>query len=230
MLYRIDFETYLTHAIDHFPMSDLIRFQYVIISAGVNSTKRDDGIRNSGDDTNVVKHNELYLNYDLNQLWAEYSDVDMIRKHYKEILDTKKDIIHNVFINLVLNHHDVIIVCRRKENPIIDILIEYIDETFSLQCIDLNKLFMEGSISAIYIDRDEIKDNAVDLRRQMERQIQHYDSMSHRGRVYTFENMTKKEKIKKLKEIGISVNEYDDVDLLLLEGWVNNPEFDVHLG
>ena len=52
MLYRIDFEHFLVHAIDHFTRVELNSFHYVIISAG---------IVNTGKAINVVKINTLFL-------------------------------------------------------------------------------------------------------------------------------------------------------------------------
>ena len=95
-----------------------------------------------------------------------------------------------------------------------------------IDVIDLNKLFSEGRIGPIYIDRDEIWDKAVDIRRAAgEDQIRALASTSG-GRLKLLGMMKKKDKIKKIKELGINITNYnkEDLDSILMDAGVNDDE------
>lgn len=229
MIYRIDFQHFMTHAIDYFTTEELYHFQYAIISAVM---------KNCGRATNVVKINELYPLPEIVLEYTEYKDKSMMENMYMDYLCPKKDndmgmtknqmdnIIYRVFVNTLINHADVVIICDRSENDYIDVLCKLLQKEYKIEVIDLNKLFSEGRIGPIYIDRKEIWDRAVDIRRAAGRdQIKALESTSG-GREKLLGMMKKKDKIKKIEELGININSYDmkDLDSILMSAWVNDEE------
>jgi hypothetical protein len=215
LLYRIDFERYLTHAIDHFTKDELSHFEYAIISAGVN---------NRGLLDNVVKISALFPTTDIMTNFADYGNKEILKKMYFNFLDDveSRKIIYKVFINTFLHHQDILIICREKENAVIDVLVEYLKKNYSLECIDLNELFSTGKAGSIYIDRDKIHNKTVDIRREATKdRFKSLESTSD-GRLDLLNKMSVKTKIKKLKSLGINVTKSDlkDLDKLLIELWV----------
>lgn len=215
MLFRIDHEHFLTHMIDHFPREVLISLQYAIISAG---------IRNQMRVANCVKINELYPSTEAVIAYSQYLDKAILKKMYVEELEDSKSVLYNAFVNPVMLHHDVVILCKQSENVYIDILCEYIEETFGLQTINLNDLFIKGRVGPFSINRKEIKNKLVDFRRNYGKDMIREMEATEGGRSLLLSKMSKKDKIRKLKDIGIDVrpSDYDSLDALLEEAWVND--------
>lgn len=215
LLFRIDRERYLTHAIDHFTRDELAHFQYAIISAG---------IKNQGKCENIVKISILFPSMDIQRAFIDYQDKSIIKKMYFKELDETKNEMYGLFVNPILQHQDILIICTESENVYIDILLEYLKKNFELDCIDLNELFTKGRVGSVYIDRDAIHNKAVDVRRTVGKiQIEALESTSD-GRLKLLNLMGVKDKMKKLKDLGIMVNKSDikDLDKLLIEGWVED--------
>lgn len=223
MIYRIDLQHFLTHAIDHFTLEQLTHFQYAIISAKIN---------NGRSVMNTEKINELYPTPDIVISYDEYKDDKILEKMYFEMLEEKgnKDymarIIYQTFINPLMKHFDIMIICDEKENPYITCLCKYLHENFSIDVIDLNELFTTGHTGAIYIDRDKIWDKAVDIRRTAGKEMIKTLEQSRDGKLKLLNQMNKKEKIEKCKELGIKINKSDikDIDKILIDDWVENDE------
>lgn len=214
LLYRIDIERYLTHAIDHFTRDELASFEYAIIGT----------LKNGPRCHNVAKINNLFPDNAVQDAFRDYVDKDTFKKMYYSYLDEYGKTIYLVFINPILQHKDILIICKEGENPYIDVLVEYLKEKFSLDCIDLNQLFIKGRVGSIYIDRDDIWNKAVDVRMEAGmHQIQALESTSD-GRMEILKMASPKWKINKLKEIGIKVTKADlkDLDQLLIESWVED--------
>jgi hypothetical protein len=215
LLFRIDMERYLTHAIDHFTRDELNHFEYAIISAG---------IRNQGKCENMAKLSIIFPSMDIQTAFIDYNDKTIIRKMYFKELDEMKHDIYRSFINPILQHQDILIICTEHENVYIDILVEYLAKNFKLECIDLNELFIKGRIGSVYIDRDAIQNKAVDIRRSVGKvQIEALESTKD-GRLKLLNLMGIKDKMKKLKDLGITVSKSDikDLDKLLIESWVED--------
>ena len=219
MLFRIDFERFLTHAIDHFTRDELTHFQYAIIGTVING----------GRCKNIVKLNDLFPDMETQQTFIEYGDKSILKKMYFDYLSDKGNLIYHTFINTFLNHQDVMILCKEGENAYIDVLVEYLKKNYSVECIDLNELFTKGRVGSIYIDRDEIHDKAVDVRRAaVKDQLESLASTSEGRLKILTEYMDTKGKIKKLKDLGINVTKADlkDLDKLLIEAWVEKEDDD----
>lgn len=221
---------FLSHAIDHFTREELTHFQYAIISAKIT---------NGGRAQNVVKINELYPLNDIVIDYAECKDKDIMEKMYMDYLLPKKskeydqsdaDIMANIFyrtfVNPLVNHNDIIIICDRIENDYIDVICKVLKDEYSIDVIDLNKLFIDGHIGPIYIDRKDIWDKCVDIRRiAAANGVRALESTSD-GRMKLLKMMTKKQKIEKIKELGIRINDYDKKDLnqILIDAWVEDDD------
>ena len=231
MIYRIDMQHFLSHAIDYFTAEELTHFQYAIISAA---------IKNGARMNNVVKASDFYPTPEIVAEYAEYSDKSIMEKMYMDFLNPKREndigldrnqmanIFYRTFINTLVMHVDVVIICDKSENDYIDVLCKVLKKEYKIDVIDLNKLFSEGRIGPIYIDRNEIWDRAVDIRRAAGKdQIRALESSSG-GRLKLLQLMNKKQKIKKIKELGINITSHDneDLDAILMDGWVNDDEDD----
>ena len=227
MIFRIDIQHFLSHMIDYFTREELIHFQYAIISAK---------IPNQGRCSNVVKVNNLYPDVDTITAYADYKDRDIAEKMYFEMLKNDESeykskherswadyVFYNTFIQPLSKHFDVVIVCDKEENIWVDFLCKYLKKTFSIEVIDLNVLFSKGEIGPIYIDRDEIFDKAADVKRSAAMRAKESLESSRDGRLKLIQMMTKNEKIKKLKELGIRVSPSDmkNLDSLLIDSWVD---------
>lgn len=226
MLYRIDFQHFLVDMIDYFTQTEILHCQYLLLSAKVTNQKRID---------NVVKASILWPDNDSLIRYAETHNFELFQKEYHAHLDTKetneRDVswsgasIYNSVVYLVLQHEDVIIVCDREENFIVDAFCNYIKKHWHLDVIDLNVLFSKGEIGPYYIDRIKIRNSAVDIRRAAGRDKLKVMDGTRDGRLRHLQLMNKKEKIAKLKSLDIKVHENDNLDALLIDAWVNM-EFD----
>lgn len=225
MVYRIDIQHFLTHAVDHFTSTELSTFQYCIISAK---------IINGGRCQNVGKLNELYPTSEIVSAYAEYEDPKVLEKMYMEMLQPSNSSegnyisnkIYRYIIKPLLAHEDVVLICDKVENAYIDVLCKFLSKEFKIDVIDLNKLFTEGRVGPIYIDRKEIKDKAVDVTRAALKDMNRALESSRDGREKLLNMMNKSEKKRKLKELGIRVSPGDDLDRLLMDEWVNDDNDD----
>ena len=220
MLYRIDYQNFLLHAVDYLTLKDFISVQYAVVSAKV---------KNSGCISSVVSIPDMYPTPEMIDTLIQTEDTEIFYKMYKKYMDDVengnpnaslfKQSVYKTFIKPVLNHVDVWIICDRSENVYIDALARYIKESFKLECINLNTLFQKGRIGPIYIDRDEIHDRSVKLTREMVKATKASMSTTLEGREQLIGLMSKKEKLKKLNELGITPFDTDDIDELLKEAW-----------
>ena len=229
MIYRCDLQHFLVHAIDYFSLPELTSIQYAIISAKISS---------SGRCRNVTKLNTLYPDVETIIAYNDYKDKEMLETMYLEMLNPEEEstyrngvrsseesnpftnTIYKAFINPLLEHYDVMIICDEAENDYIDVLCKYLKNNFDIEVIDLNVLFTKGRIGAIYIDREEIRDKAVDIRRAaLKEQIKSMASTKD-GKERLISQMSKKDKLKQLKKYGVKLSPNDkDIDKILLEEW-----------
>lgn len=227
MIYRIDMQHYLTHAIDYFTRDELTHFQYAIVSAK---------IRNGGRVSNMAKISLLYPTPEIIYNYAEYQDVSLMEKMYMEVLYPKKsDSMYftissefiKVFVNPLKAHQDIMIICDKDENVYIDVLCKCLKEHYAIEVIDLNVLFSKGRIGPITINLDEIHDRTVDIARAATKEmISQLETTSGGREKLLTQHMSTKNKIDKLKELGIRVttNNKKEIDQLLMDAWVNDQE------
>lgn len=225
MLMRIDHEHFLTHMIDHFTLEELMNIKFIIIGsvAGAGSQK---SVQEQSKVSNVIKINEFYPKYEIQEYWTDYRDKKILKKLYYEYLEDPKfrcqPQIHDAILVLLLNHQNICLICKEGENVYMDVFVEYLQEKFSIPCIDLNKLFIEGEVDEMYLDFDEIHNKAVDLRRLAVKKHREENEITQSGRLRILNGMSKKEKVKLCREVGIDVGpgDYKNLDKLLIEGWV----------
>lgn len=227
MVYRIDLQHFLTHAIDYLTSDELRSGQYLLVSAK---------LKNLSSATNVVKCGELYPDVDTIEAYADLQNKEVLEKMYFDLMKPKRgdvtrwqdNVWYRFIINPFLNHENIFIVCDEAENDYIDVLCKYLKKTFGIEVIDLNTLFSKGRIGPIHIDRKEIHDRAVDIRKVALRNEQRDLSCTKKGRASLMEMMTKKEKLRKLKQLGIEVDKKNDqeIDDILRIEWVNDGEED----
>ena len=212
MLFRIDLEHYLTHMIDYFTRDELVSINYVIIGT----------IPSGSTNLRMGKFNELYPSTELIEQYALTGDIESIRKGYYDELKDYESLLYSAFINPVLQGHSIMIICRRDENPYVDILTDYLREKTSLDCIDLNKLFLEGKVGSIEIDMSQIKKKSIEIRRKAAEETYRSHASTVGGRAKLLGMMSVKEKIRKLKDLGIKVGKSDlsNLDTILTEVWV----------
>lgn len=224
MLYRIDIQHFITHAIDHFTLEELTSMQYAIISAAVKNTSKC---------VNVAKVSKLYPTTDIVASYVEHQDKKIMEKMYIDLLtpevESGKDItyvdgaVYDYILTPVLNNQNVVIVCDRSENVYIDVLCKLLKKRYKIEAIDLNELFSKGRVGSIYIDKQQIRNSVVDIRRASNMKKKAELEQTTDGRLkLIYEIMTKKDKIKKLKELGINVssNDMKDIDKILEDVWV----------
>lgn len=224
MVYRIDYQHFLTHMIDHFSREDLLHFQYLIASAAVASRGMVD---------NVAKSMHLYPDTDVVCDYAKYQDKELMEKQYLKNIEPEPNdgdwfgsVIYSCIVEPLMKHVDIVLVCDRAENDFLDVICKYLKKRFHIEVIDLNELFTKGYTGEIHIDRDKIRNSAVDIRRSAGKSFIENLEKTKEGREKIMKRMTKKMKIKKLKELGIDITERDTdrIDDLLVEVWVNDQD------
>lgn len=230
ILYRIDFQHFLTHMIDYFPPEELIHFQYLVISAKISV---------EGKVGNCAKISMLYPDPELVAAYAESYDKTAFEKAYHDMLDKNatdgvekrkvtwsESIIAKSIIMPILNHDDVVIICDRVENYIVDAMCSYLKKKFDIDVIDFNELFKTGHVGPYRIDRDALRDRSVDINRAAARDMYRSLESTREGRLKILAGMTKKDKLRKLKDIGINVTKADmgRLDELLVDGWVEDEQ------
>ena len=215
MLYRIDFEKFMVHMIDHFPGEELLSFHYVIVSAG---------ILNQGRLNNVVKvHHRFYPSAHVQEIYLEHQNQNIFQKMYFDELEDCTDIIYETFLSNLLKHSSVLIICKKEENHVVDALIEFLKK-YAVECVDLNKLFTDGSVDKVYVDIDEIEKKTIELRKRMKKVVIKEEEATSHGRARLLSVMNDEQKLKKLSKLGIDMNgiDVDDYDKLLIEYWVED--------
>ena len=230
MLFRIDRRHFLTHAIDFFTLDELYQFQYVIISAKVAC---------SNTCLNCAKCNDLYPDVETIEEYNTTGSKTVLEKMYFDMLTPKKGqdvgpgrysiLLYQLFVDPLEKHYNMMIVCDESENDYIDVLCKYLKKKFAIEAIDLNELFTKGHVGPIYIDFDQIHDKAVDIRRAAVKEEQRSLSQTRDGKAKIIaERMSKKEKMKMLKNYGVTLNEdtKKDMDSILLEEWCADEEED----
>lgn len=232
MIYRIDRRHFITHAIDYFSYEELINFHYAVISASVS---------NCGKIETVTKIPHLYPDTDSILEYNETENKEMFERSYFAFLEPDKDdkekmkrghpyhiynIIYLNFVAKLMKHQNVMIVCDENENVYIDALCKYLKKKFKIDVIDLNELFTKGHIGPIYIDRDEINDNCVEIKRSCAREKFYEKAQTVDGRAELISTMKKKDKIKKLKDLGIDPvgDDLKNIDKILLSAWNDEVE------
>lgn len=213
MLYRINFEHFLSHMIDHFTRGEILSFYYIIIGAGVKNTNKVE---------NVLKPTWSYPNNSIIDHYWQTKDRERFIKDYLEELDLNKDSVHSYIVKPIINRRNVILVSKKAEDIITDGFVLYLKKTFKIDCIDLNELFSKGSVGEIQYDFDLIHKESQKVFDEEEKIWRKSQLETEAGRANLFLNMTDKEKIKKVKELGYNPSKLSsqDINQIINEEWV----------
>lgn len=233
MIYRVDLKNYLLHMIDYFTLRELTHFNYAVLSAKITVTDKS---------LNVAKISTLYPDPEAIIEYSELKDQKIFEKHYFEFLDPDEEDLKNmkrglsyyiynnifkIFINPLNLHHDILILCDESENYIVDAFCKYLKKRFKIEVIDLNKLFIDGKLGSIYIDRKEINEISRDIKIACGNEWIRSKEQTSDGRAELISMMTKKDKIKKLKEFNYkpTQQDVDNIDEVLLTVWNEEAEY-----
>ena len=214
MLYNITWENYLLHLIDHCSKEELLSFKYVIVSGYVFNGNRME---------NVTKSMPLYP---LPELLSEFKSLPRasFEAHYHEMLREQFHDIHLIIMDPITSHHNVLIVWSKKEEEYLYPLLTFLKNEFNLPSINLNQLFERGYIDPIEFDLEKISEAYKPRMRKLIQEQNDIISKTSEGRRNLLSKMSNKEKKRKLKSLGIKFNDNDNLDNLLIEGWVNDED------
>lgn len=227
MIYRINLKNYLVHMIDYFPLKELTNFQYVILSSK---------IQNNGSLGNVATIAGLYPPLEMVVSYYEHKDLKLFEKEYLNFLSPDEEekerlyegrsysvqnSICKTFLIPLQNHFDILILYDKSENFILDVLCKFLKKNFKVEVANLNELFEKGEMGKIYLDRDEIKKCNNDIIKRCGKEMYYDRAQTHDGRKQIIETLSTKEKLKKLKHLGVRINESDkkNINNILLEVW-----------
>jgi hypothetical protein len=202
--------------IDYFTAEELQEMKYLIISSSLHAQRLVTNANSSG---------ELYPSAEAVTGYIETEDLNVFRKTYLgELRQWGKNVAYvNIIKPILKYHHNIVLMCIEEEDYFMDVLVDYLAKTFNLHCVDLNELFTKGESDVFHLDRKSIHNNCVELRREVVR-IKRADMESHQAGRYKLitEKFNKKDKIKKLKELGVRVGKDDhkSLDELLVEVWI----------
>lgn len=223
MIYRIDYQHFLTHMIDHFTFDEILSIQYCLISVKVSNTSKL---------LTVNKCGHFFPTTDMILCYEETKNKEILEEMYMDLLLPKDNklkkqsganSLYTTFINPLLHHVDICIVCDEVENDYIDCFCNILQKEYAIEVINLNELFKKGFIHPITINREKIWDKAVDIRklagnRQIDELKATYDGRMRLLNVI----MDKKSKLHALKELGIDVDKNTkekELNQLLIEAW-----------
>lgn len=234
MLFRIDYDHFLLHMIDHFTYDELVNMYYVMITSKLNNVGREPG--------RVTKCSAVYPPYGILNEWLETNNDEVFKRGYLKYLNSfdSNPIDHYIdtgeetsdmdtflmkyIIAPFKAHQNVVFICAKEENLILDILFEFVKEHTSVEVIDLNKLFTDGEIGPIYIDRKLVHDKGVEIGKGAKRDGIKSLMRSKGGRDKLANELPDDRKIEELKKLGYTLTKYDITDsdslsAMLMEAW-----------
>ena len=221
MIFRINMKHFLLEAIDHFSLEDLIGADYYIISAG---------IPNGGRSNHITKFNELYPSTEMQYDYATTGDYKVFKKRYYGMLDSDDDnrdktsnsyhnLIYRGLINPLLQSMNIFMICKEEEDYILDALCSYLKDRFDIEVVDLNELFSKGRVGAIYLDRDKIRDKAVDIRRNALKAEFKSMKETRGGRENLLKKMSRKDKERDQTTLMVVASPKDVMSFELSDGY-----------
>ena len=225
MLYRINYKHFLVYGIDYFSLEEITGIQYAVFSAKV---------ANLGKLRNVAKISGLYPTVDIVLAYSDTGDKEVMKKMYLDFLEGKDldnpeewnptmGMVYGAFVNPLLKHYDVMIVCDESEDDYVDVLCEFLEKRFGVEAINLNQLFDTGHVGPLYIDRDQIRDRAVDIRRMAAKEQTKTYETSREGRMHLLGMMNKHEMKKRLEGLEFDTRGMTEQEMrdMLIEEWCN---------
>lgn len=199
--------------LDHFTRNEILSFYYIILGAG---------IKNSNKMENVLKPTWSYPDNSLIEHLFQTKDRERFIKDYNENLKLNQDSVFMYVVKPILRKQNVILISKKNEDIIVDGFIVFLKNIFKIDCIDLNKLFAEGDIGEISYDYDKIVEQGKDIFEKGQKALNKERLKTEAGRAQIFLNMTEKEKMKKLKELGYNPSRVrkSEIDQIIHDEWI----------
>ena len=162
--------------------------------------------------------------------YATTGDYKVFKKRYYGMLDSDDDnrdktsnsyhnLIYRGLINPLLQSMNIFMICKEEEDYILDALCSYLKDRFDIEVVDLNELFSKGRVGAIYLDRDKIRDKAVDIRRNALKAEFNSMKETRGGRENLLKKMSRKDKERELEKYHVKNYDKKDIDELLMAEW-----------
>nr|DAN39850.1 MAG TPA: hypothetical protein [Caudoviricetes sp.] len=218
MIYMVSHEKFLMHMIDYFTRDELSYLEYRVISAGMVS---------GNNVLSVVSANALFPSFENQNLWIETNNRDALKKGFYEDLDLEYNTLYHSVIEPFAEHMDVVLITTEQEFVYLEILAEYLLERYKLPIINLNQLFGQGEIDPMKWNPKRIMDGIRRIQRKIKEANQDSMSSTPSGRLTLMNHMDRKERIKKLIQIGVDVDAHESDEViqeLLMEAWVKDDE------
>lgn len=223
MIYRIDLQHFLVHAIDHLEFVDINYAIFVVISAKINV-----GLK----DTRCQKPSILYPNPETVLRFDESQNMDVLERemfdYYDNLVIRGKDTtFYDYFVHTMEEHNNVIIVCDKIENPYVDVLAKYLKKRFAIEVIDLNKMFTDGYIDPVRYDYNKIQKKGQGIRELKEADRMKSLACTPDGRMELLREWNKSTKLKLCKALKLRVRKSIDdkiLDDILIDAWVNEDD------
>jgi len=213
MLFRINYKNFLIHMIDYFTREELLNIHYLIIG----STK----MPHQRLSIQVVRAPaDMYPTVDiLNDLFTYGNEALFRKEYYRELRQSRNTLFVNIIQPILKYNHNILLIGMEYEDIHTDVITEYLEKEFNLPCTDLNRLFLEGETDIFYIDKKDVQKKTKEILQEvLQEQFKSLES-SAIGREKLIGRMSKREKIKKLEELGVKVqkSDYENLDELLVE-------------
>ena len=217
MLYRIDLEHFLMHCIDYFTRKELTSIKYLIISNNIQNLDKAPNVYRSASE---YPSSEILTNYYTN------NDLTLFKNEYLTELKIVKNCIYRDIIYPIAHHEPLFIIYRAKENFIIDILTEFLSEEYHIDCIDLNKLFINGEIDPIIYDHDKITETDKKINKELKKEWIETQEETSAGRKQLLSRMSSKNKEKLIKKLGYNTDKLkeSEYDSILNDEWVKDSD------
>lgn len=226
MILRINWEHYLSHAIDYFTKDELLSFRYIIISAMISHNNLSDDVKKLSqlyprDDVILVHDNEG----DLIQAEKLYIDWLMAKDTPGRNFNGYEWATHPIGMHILkplTMHQHVMILCTKDEDWIIDSFCKYLKLRYELDVFDLNQFFATGQATQISINPDAAEKAYVKSVKQANDEGNEALESTAEGRYRRLLEMSKKQLLRKAEEVGIDTKgmSIEDVVKDLVDAWV----------
>lgn len=226
MIYRITLRNFLLHAIDHMTYRDLTTCKYDIFSPKITCGRKDPA---------CAKLLELYPTTEMMERYTSGGSVEHLEKEMFDMYDKmnskwRSAMFYNEFVKSIEDHINAILICIDDDVPVLDILCRYLKKKFSIEVIDLDRLFTKGKIDPIHYDYKEIRDLGVDIRRAAEEELARNLATTPDGRMSLLRKWSRKQKLKFCRknlrmhvQDGIPDSELDEI---IIDAWVIDKDDD----
>lgn len=212
--------------IDWFDYPIMTSIYWVVLSYEIGWTGRNNKVwKPSSDNGGIFPPGSIIDYYDETRDYATskkmYWDYLMKRENELDIPCAVADIYKHV-IAPTKHHCNVCIVYTEPETWVCDALGEFIKDKFAVEMVDLDHLFKHGWVKGFYLDLELIREKSSEIELTSKLLDIHDKIQTSSGRAELMSKMSKKEKIKLLKDLGIKASKSDDVDRMLTEAWVQS--------